>query len=450
MFYRPAQADAIITVTTTADAIADDAHCSLREAVIAANTDAPYGGCPAGSGVDTIHFAPALPKPATIVLTQTGANEDAAQSGDLDILDGLMISGGNGDSIQIAIDGNETDRVFHLHRGVQMSLENVIIRHGNPGSGANGGAILTELSARLTITNSQFISNSALSGGAIYGVGRVTLNNSLVEDNAGGGLTNDGGLLTLNDVIVRNNRGGYGVRNQEIGALFFNGGLVENNQSGGIYNGRSSANINHATIIGNGGSGVYSSGEILTRLTISQSQILSNIATSGAGIFSQGVGARATIMDTQISGNVATNAGGGIFNNGIMEISGSTLDHNGATSGGGIHHFGGALALTNSTVSQNSASDNGGGLYNGASATINSSTIYANTAEGSGSAIFVDESELIVGATIVARPGMGANCANSNGFINSAGYNLESSSSCGLGATGDQANADPKLTALGR
>ena len=446
-FYMPVQAETVITVTTTGDAIAEDGQCSLREALIAANTDAPLGGCPGGSGADVILFDPALPKPALFVLTQTGVNEDAAQSGDLDILDGLTISG-SGAASTIIIDGNGSDRVLHIHSGVAVTIENVSIRHGNPGPGANGGGILTELTARLTISNSQLISNSALSGGAIYGVGRVTLHHSLVEDNSGGGLTNSGGLLTLNDVTVRNNRGGYGVRNQEIGALFYTVGTVENNQSGGIYNGRASANLSHIKIASNGGSGIYSTGEVLTRLTISQSQILSNTAASGAGISSQGVGARATILDTQISHNMAANAGGGIFNNSIMEISGSTLDHNAAAAGGGLQHFGGTLTLTNSTLSQNSAGDNGGGLYIGASATVKSSTLYANRAEGSGSALFVDESELIMGNTIVARADMAANCANSSGVINSAGYNLDSGSSCSFSATGDQSNSDPKLAVL--
>ena len=39
--------------------------CTLRGAIIAANTDAPVGSCPAGSGADTIE----LPADATIVLT---------------------------------------------------------------------------------------------------------------------------------------------------------------------------------------------------------------------------------------------------------------------------------------------------------------------------------------------------------------------------------------------
>ena len=50
----PVRADAVITVTTTSDAVASDGLCSLREAIIAANTDSAFSDCPAGSGADTI------------------------------------------------------------------------------------------------------------------------------------------------------------------------------------------------------------------------------------------------------------------------------------------------------------------------------------------------------------------------------------------------------------
>ena len=46
-----------ITVTTTSDEYntsGTGAGCSLREAITAANTDAPFGGCPTGSGDDSI------------------------------------------------------------------------------------------------------------------------------------------------------------------------------------------------------------------------------------------------------------------------------------------------------------------------------------------------------------------------------------------------------------
>ena len=82
-----------IIVTTTGDLIAEDSQCSLREAIIAANTDAPVGGCPAGTGADTITFAPSLTEPATITLSLVGLGEDDSASGDLDIIGQLTITG---------------------------------------------------------------------------------------------------------------------------------------------------------------------------------------------------------------------------------------------------------------------------------------------------------------------------------------------------------------------
>ena len=80
----PVSAASTIPVTSTVDSLADDGQCSLREAVIAANTDTAVGGCPAGSGADVIIFAPSLTTPAVFTLALTGANEDNAATGDLD------------------------------------------------------------------------------------------------------------------------------------------------------------------------------------------------------------------------------------------------------------------------------------------------------------------------------------------------------------------------------
>ena len=49
---------ATITVTTVADVtVGNDGHCSLREAIEAANIDADFSGCPAGDGADVIEFS---------------------------------------------------------------------------------------------------------------------------------------------------------------------------------------------------------------------------------------------------------------------------------------------------------------------------------------------------------------------------------------------------------
>ena len=65
-------------------------HCTLRKAVINANTDsAPYPQCQAGSGADEIVFV----SPGTITFAYAGINEDAALTGDLDITQSLTITG---------------------------------------------------------------------------------------------------------------------------------------------------------------------------------------------------------------------------------------------------------------------------------------------------------------------------------------------------------------------
>src|SRR5689334_9730855 len=80
---------ATIAVDTEADSAAGDGHCSLREAITAANVDAPVDACSAGSGADTV----ALPAGA-YTLTLPGASDDTGATGDLDVTSGdLTISG---------------------------------------------------------------------------------------------------------------------------------------------------------------------------------------------------------------------------------------------------------------------------------------------------------------------------------------------------------------------
>jgi len=43
-----------IEMSQTGNVLTDDGECSLREAIIATNTDAPVSGCPAENGANTI------------------------------------------------------------------------------------------------------------------------------------------------------------------------------------------------------------------------------------------------------------------------------------------------------------------------------------------------------------------------------------------------------------
>ena len=424
----PGWADGLITVNTVNDLITSDGLCSLREAIIAANTDSAYSDCVSGSGADTIVFDPALPSPALFVLTKSGANEDSAHTGDLDIVGTLTIIGSNIAAVEpeshIIIDGNGDDRVFEILSGARVTISGVTIQNGNASMDVGGGLKI---------------------------VGLLTMSNSLIQGNQGEGISNDGGLLTLRNVQISDNSNGYGVRNQNSATLTFERGVVSGNQRGGIYNVASTATLSEVNIVmNNGGGGVYNSGFGLTRLTLSHSLVSTNTAASGGGVFNEGIGARAYIYDTRISDNMATASGGGVFNNGIMTVERSTIDHNQARSGAGIEHFGGALHMMNDTLSHNVASDNGGGLYNEGDAILTNVTLAGNTASGpnSGSNIFNDNAQLSIENSIVANANADRNCFNSGGSLNSLGHNLDSGHTCGFEAAGDMINTDPLLGLL--
>ncbi|MDH3553881.1 MAG: CSLREA domain-containing protein, partial [Gammaproteobacteria bacterium] len=168
-------------VTKTADTNdgSCDADCSLREAIIAANT---------AGGSDTISV-PA----GNYLLTRIG-NDDTAINGDLDITDTLTLNGaGAGSTI---IDGNSIDRVFHVLVGTTVTISDVTIRDGDAG-GVDGGGIWNE--SNVTLSNVTMSNNSARDGGAIFS----SVNpNSLTLDNVtlnGNSATSQGGAIAIID-----------------------------------------------------------------------------------------------------------------------------------------------------------------------------------------------------------------------------------------------------------
>ncbi len=120
-------------------------NCSLRKALTLAN-ETP--------GKDTIHL-----QPGTYVLSRVGALEDLNVTGDLDILDDVDIKGvGVGLTI---IDGNQTDRVFHVRQGSahpdppMLQLFDLTVQHGTgyPGGGIfnSGGALPVALRGQVEL-----------------------------------------------------------------------------------------------------------------------------------------------------------------------------------------------------------------------------------------------------------------------------------------------------------
>lgn len=291
LFASPAFAEAVITVSTTQDALSEDGACSLREAVISANTDTATGGCNAGNGADTIVFDPSLPSPAIFELTLMGANEDGAATGDLDLTGILTIQGA--DANRIVVDGNATDRVFDIRPGATIVISSLTIRNGDPGSGGGGGGIIVTGGtprAKLTLLNSIVSSNVADFGAGIYNAGNgasAVIQASQIRSNvaltAGGGITNSGALVVSNSTLD-NNRAltGGAIDNFGISLNLTNDTVSANSASdngGGLYN-RGDAILSNVTFSGNTASGPGTGGNIFNDTT--SLSVRNSIVTDGS------------------------------------------------------------------------------------------------------------------------------------------------------------------------
>ncbi len=209
--------------------------------------------------------------------------------------------------------------------------------------------------------------------------------------------------------------------------------------------------IQNSAPVGSGG-GIYNQGY----LTISNSTIRDNMsALHGGGVYNVGT---LTITWTTISGNHAPQFGGGVFNavEGTLIVFNSTLNDNAAQStvgsGGGIYNSG-LLELNNSTVSRNTGFYVGGIASDG-TLVLNNVTISGNSAfTGPGGGISVNGGATTLRNSILfgnsTWPPEGQDCS-ANGHMFSAGYNLVGDTSgCTFAlAIGDLIHVDPKLESL--
>jgi hypothetical protein len=179
----------------------DGTICTLADAIEAANTDLPVGGCIAGDvGSDTIDL-------------QTNVTLSAA----LPVISSNIVLQGNNNTI----DGNGGFRVLQLDSAGNLTLNSATIT-GGFAEFAEGGGIFND-GGTVTINNSTITNNAADSfGGGIRNTegGDLTLNNSTISGNSsnndGGGINSDGNTLTLNNVTIADNSangwgGGIGV-----------------------------------------------------------------------------------------------------------------------------------------------------------------------------------------------------------------------------------------------
>lgn len=161
-----------ISVNTTSDENGENtANCSLREAIIAVNTQIPFGGCPTGDrfGTTVIALTNAayfLTKGEIVIshaMTIQGANTD-----DKELADRITGKKPNRMPAITTIDGN-SQRIFNTTgSNISLVLSNLILTHGKADF---GGAILA--GGNINLSNTIITDNQAtISGGAIYLSGR--------------------------------------------------------------------------------------------------------------------------------------------------------------------------------------------------------------------------------------------------------------------------------------
>jgi uncharacterized repeat protein (TIGR01451 family)/CSLREA domain-containing protein len=380
-------------------------HCSLREAINAANLAA---------GADTILFS------VTGTITLTGPLPA--------INDGLTITGPG--AANLFVDGVNAYRPFLINNGI-VTISGLTIRNGY--TTGNGGGLLYQGTNLLTLTNVTLQNNAAdISGGGIYLASNasLTLNTTSVTNNtagaSGGGIyVGSPTVLILNTSAVNNNSApnGGGLYIGSSSTITFNGSSLSNNQAtngAGAYNfgGQVTAigsifSANVAT--SNGGAFYILSNNVLSpyrnaTLTLNSSQVSLNQAASGGGVYNWGGGINS--INSAFQSNTAANAGGGVYNvdlpgtpayPGSVLLQGDTVQTNAAPAGGGGVYSDGRLEMISVTLENN-----------GEGARIAGGTLNArnNIIQNNGVAGLVFTSGGTITATVSGAP------AFANSFIN--------------------------------
>ena len=240
----------VFVVTKTADTNDGlcNADCSLREAVVAANTS----------------VSPTISIPGGVyVLDLVGAGESFAATGDLDLRRGMIIGGAG--AKKTIIDGNLTDRVFDITvASALISLHDVTVRNGRTTDGGGAG---------INNEGTLHLSRSIVTGNKDLGT---------MSTSVGGGIRN-GGTLHGEDLTISRNTATRG------------GGLFTNEM----------ADLTRVTISGNGasnGGGILNYGS----LSVDTSTISGNSAANNSGALFNAIGSTTIVSSTIASNTSAT------------------------------------------------------------------------------------------------------------------------------------------------
>ena len=311
------------------DGTCDMVHCSLREAINAANGVA---------GADTITFSLLPSSTITMASSQLPL-----------ITDILTIDGST--AVNLTISGNNLTRTFQIGNGTAVTIKTLIISDGI----ANyGGAIDVGGGGLLTISNTTFKSNSNTGfpggwngGGAIFTRGTLNISNSTFYSNSSAG---NGGAIeyyccfsqsTITNSTFMSNSAVYGGGAIEIGCC-------------------NVVNIIKSNFISNStdgiGGGLLNSS--VSTVYVDRSTFRNNHAVLDGGALNNRDLGEFFIINSTLSGNTADRYGGGIRNwgSGLLNILNSTISGNSANLGGGIFNWG-LLNYANTIIANSAGGD---------------------------------------------------------------------------------------------
>ena len=280
-----------ITVNSDSDAANNaDGKCTLREAIVAANTDTASGvqagECGPGSsgGSDTISLGEVT---GTITLLSA-----------LPAITSEMTLSGPGLS-QLSISGNNNFRVFYITLGTGVvSFSGLTITNGRANMDVGGG-IYNQNGANVNVTDSTVSFNFAVLGGGIANssTGTLTITNSTLNNNSAGtagGCFNGSGVLNIIGSTLNNNVAGTG------------GG---SGNGGAINTGWNALNVVNSTLHGNsangGGGAIYNGGTNPT-INVTNSTITDNSAARGGGLNNNNPGLF-NVLNSIVANNISLN-----------------------------------------------------------------------------------------------------------------------------------------------
>ncbi len=321
----PAQA-ATINVTTDNDEYGGGpgTGCALREAIEAANTDEPFGGCRRGDGADTIRVPAGTFKIEIESFSSDIPNPPG--EGDLNVTSPMTINGAGRNATKL--DGANLDRLFYVEAGTErVTFSKLTVQHGQPGNPSMryGGGI--HAGSPVTITNVRFFDNHGSVGGGLYSSAPVVLRDSVFSQNLAD-LSSGGGANLFYGGTIANTT--------------FSDNQAPSGSGGGLYGSQRPTRAHRVVVQGNeafegGGIGVANAKLVLTDSVVSGNEATSSSSgEQGGGIYT--LSSNVTLRNSSIRGNSADN------------------------SGGGLHTEGGRIVLDRVVVAGNSTDGFGGGL----------------------------------------------------------------------------------------